>query len=101
MHIRGAYAAADVHARMERVPRREQIGFAVFSTWTVIGLFLDGWAHRHDKPETFFSPYHGILYSGVAAGVLWSLYESRRIGTPIFSGSRLTSLGLALTPRPC
>jgi hypothetical protein len=80
--------------------RREELAFAVFSTWTVIGLFLDGWSHRVNKPEEFFTPYHAVLYSGVAAGVLWSMYESnrqRRAGEPIDlpAGSRLTGLGLA------
>ena len=29
------------------------------------GLYLDGWAHIHNAGvETFFSPWHGVLYSG-------------------------------------
>jgi hypothetical protein len=51
--------------------RRDDIAAAVFSTWVVIGLFLDGWAHRADKPETFFTPWHAVLYSGFVAGMLW------------------------------
>lgn len=41
--------------------------------WMVVGLFLDGWAHRNQKPETFFSPWHGVLYSGFAVSAVWLL----------------------------
>lgn len=44
----------------------------VFGLWTIVGLFLDGWAHSHQKPESFFSPWHGVLYSGFAAAALWA-----------------------------
>ncbi len=41
--------------------------------WMVTGLFLDGWAHRNQKPETFFSPWHAVLYSGFIASAVWML----------------------------
>jgi hypothetical protein len=44
----------------------------------IIGLFLDGWAHGVSKPETFFSPWHGILYSGFVGAVVWFLWDARR-----------------------
>ena len=44
----------------------------ILGLWTIIGLFLDGWAHSHQKPESFFSPWHGVLYSGFAAAGLWA-----------------------------
>lgn len=53
------------------MPRRDQVAVAVFGTWMIIGLFIDGWAHENDKPETFFSPWHGVLYSGFAAAILF------------------------------
>ncbi|HRQ41603.1 MAG TPA: hypothetical protein PLD25_27095 [Chloroflexota bacterium] len=29
------------------------------------GIFLDGWAHHHvAELESFFTPWHGVLYSG-------------------------------------
>jgi hypothetical protein len=32
------------------------------------GLFLDGWAHTHGRvDETFFTPWHAVLYSGFFA----------------------------------
>jgi hypothetical protein len=51
--------------------RRDDVAAAVFSTWVVIGLFLDGWAHRADKPETFFTPWHAVLYSGFVSASIW------------------------------
>lgn len=58
--------------------RRDELAFAVFSMWTIGGLFLDGWAHRQGKPETFFTPWHGLLYSGFAAGMAWTVYDRAR-----------------------
>ena len=32
------------------------------------GLFLDGWAHTHGRVDaTFFTPWHGVLYSAFLA----------------------------------
>ncbi len=37
-------------------------------TWFVAGFYLDGWAHNHiPQVETFFTPWHGVLYSGYLA----------------------------------
>ncbi len=58
--------------------RRDEIAVAFFGTWMIIGLFLDGWAHQADKPETFFSPWHGVLYSGFAAAQLFYAREGWR-----------------------
>ena len=52
--------------------RHEEILGMVFGLWTIIGLFLDGWAHSHQAPESFFSPWHGVLYSGFVAAGLWA-----------------------------
>lgn len=40
----------------------------LLSVWFAIGLYFDGWAHNHGRvDDTFFTPYHAILYSGYAA----------------------------------
>jgi len=40
----------------------------VLSTWLMAGGYLDAWAHRHlARLETFFTPWHGVLYSGMFA----------------------------------
>ena len=44
------------------------------SLWFLAGQFLDGWAHNNlaSSLETFFTPWHGVLYAGffAVAGVL-------------------------------
>src|SRR5215470_5721441 len=35
--------------------------------WMMLGAFLDAWAHQHLRIDTFFNPWHGVLYSGMAA----------------------------------
>jgi hypothetical protein len=48
-------------------PRRDLI-VALATLWLTGGLYLDGWAHSHvPELETFFTPWHGVLYSGYAA----------------------------------
>jgi hypothetical protein len=38
------------------------------SIWWMVGLFVDGWAHSNlTRLETFFTPWHALLYSGFAA----------------------------------
>jgi hypothetical protein len=43
---------------------------AFFSTWFVIGVCLDGWAHTHRLPDSFFTPWHAVIYSGVLGAAL-------------------------------
>lgn len=46
---------------------------SLISAWIVIGAYLDGWAHTNlrDRIESFFTPWHAILYSGLAAFFGW------------------------------
>ena len=40
----------------------------LLTLWGIVGLFLDGWAHTNlPRLETFFTPWHGVLYSGYVA----------------------------------
>jgi hypothetical protein len=50
-------------------------------TWILVGLFLDGWFHIHRPDgESFFTPWHAILYSGVLAAVVVHVVDQRRAG---------------------
>jgi hypothetical protein len=42
---------------------------ALISLWILGGTFLDGWYHNtfQEGIETFFTPWHGLLYSSLAA----------------------------------
>lgn len=83
--------------------KRDHALSMVFGVWMVIGLFVDGWAHDNNKPETFFTPWHGLLYSGFAAAAAASLAvvrRSRRPGVPLAAalpvghGTTLVALGV-------
>ena len=93
--------AATIHAAIDQplgTSRRDHLATAIFGTWMIAGLFLDGWAHTHDKPETFFSPWHGVLYSGFGAGMSFAVVDHwrrrRRAGT--VGVDSLTLLGVGL-----
>jgi len=48
------------------------------SLWLFAGLYLDGWAHNNipDQIDSFFTPWHAVLYSGyaVSAAILGVIY---------------------------
>jgi hypothetical protein len=58
--------------------------FLVPCTWLMVGVSLDGWAHNHiPSLETFFTPWHGVLYSGylaIAVFLLVTLVRNHRKG---------------------
>ncbi len=60
--------------------------FMLSSCWLIGGLYLDGWAHLHfPELETFFTPWHGVLYSGFlvnAIGLLTALIGLHVQGRP-------------------
>ncbi|GIW11299.1 MAG: hypothetical protein KatS3mg061_2356 [Dehalococcoidia bacterium] len=82
----------------------ENLGLALLGLWTVVGLFLDGWAHENLAGlETFFTPWHGVLYSGLVAMAGWTaaIVQRRwqagwRGGLAIPPGYQLGVAGLAL-----
>jgi hypothetical protein len=44
---------------------------AILSLWLVLGMMLDGWAHNSlDTIETFFTPWHAVLYSGLGVNAI-------------------------------
>ena len=62
--------------------RRDRVAGAAFGFWMIVGLFLDGWAHDNNKPESFFTPWHAVLYSGFAAAAVAALAIVRRHHRP-------------------
>ncbi len=52
---------------------------ALLCTWLIAGVFLDAWAHN-TRPalESFFTPWHAVLYSGFLATGAWVLAVRRR-----------------------
>ncbi len=48
--------------------RRFEWIVVVLCTWLLGGAYLDAWAHRHLATlESFFTPWHAVLYSGMFA----------------------------------
>lgn len=81
---------------------KEQGAAVLFGLWMILGLFLDGWAHDNSKPETFFTPWHGVLYSGFlgagafALGIAVRSHDGRRpwrATLPAGHGLTLAALG--------
>jgi hypothetical protein len=50
--------------------------------WLTVGLFVDGYAHNHGAvDDTFFTPFHALLYSGLLAiGLFLGITQYRNIG---------------------
>jgi hypothetical protein len=72
--------------------------------WLLLAVFLDGWAHLNlPGLETFFTPWHAALYSGMAVTALWTawvIWSNRAPGQPLSeaipAGYRGTVVGVAL-----
>jgi hypothetical protein len=64
----------------------EDLGFVLLGGWLVAGAHLDGWAHANvPKLETFFTPWHAVLYSGFVAVAGWlvaMVWHRRTRGRP-------------------
>jgi hypothetical protein len=66
---------------------REDLVTALLATCTVGGLLSDAWAHTNiiNTIESFFTPWHGLLYGGFLATAIWTFWlglRSRRTGSP-------------------
>lgn len=78
-----------------RLSYRDDLLTVVFSTWLILGLFIDGWAHNNDKPETFFTPWHAMFYLGFLATSAWMLSRRRRAGgVPVGYGLGLVGVAV-------
>ncbi len=52
--------------------RRFDWRVTALAAWFMMGIFLDGWAHTHGRAdESFFTPWHAVLYSGHLAATAY------------------------------
>jgi hypothetical protein len=74
---------------------------AVLSGWVITGMVLDAWAHQNaSRLETFFTPWHAVLYSGFAAVAAWMISKAiaarrsrpLRAGVPVGYGLGLVGV---------
>lgn len=81
-------AAGEVDGRCERSVESTGLDWAVAATsaWLVLGLWLDARAHHELRDlESFFTPWHGVLYGGLLATLavlLVVLLRGRAAGRP-------------------
>lgn len=71
-----------------RLDPRGHLITVLLSAWLIAGLFLDAWAHGQNLTETFFTPWHALLYSGYLAVAIWMVRpvaRSVRAGQPPFA----------------
>ncbi|MGI9599287.1 MAG: hypothetical protein ACR2QK_24200 [Acidimicrobiales bacterium] len=88
----------------DRARRSEELVYLFFVLWTMIGLCLDGWAHRYQPElESFFTPWHAVFYTGFIGGSAWlaRMIITRRpdavsLRASIPDGYQLAVLGLGL-----
>ena len=80
-----------------RSSRRDDLVTVLAGTWLITGLFVDGWAHNNlSELETFFTPWHGLLYSGFAAcagWLAWQVIRHQERGYPL---ARAVPIGYGL-----
>ena len=85
---------------MPRTSWRDDMVTATLCGWVVAGMTLDAWAHQNlDRLETFFTPWHAVLYSGFAALLGWIVARvlatglRRGGGVPVGYGLGLAGAG--------
>jgi hypothetical protein len=71
-------AVAEAPSRRARLSWRVDAVTVLLSTWLLLGVVADAWAHNNLQLETFFTPWHALLYSGFAATAGWILATAAR-----------------------
>ncbi|MCZ8515050.1 hypothetical protein O9H85_22025 [Paenibacillus filicis] len=59
---------------MSPIKHREHLITMLFATWLILGVFVDGFHHNHGDVDSFWTPWHALLYSGFLASALWIFY---------------------------
>ncbi|MGY3567449.1 hypothetical protein [Sinomonas sp. RB5] len=98
-----ALAGPPASARRSTTAAEDTVSL-VAGLWLLTGTYVDGWAHNNlAHLETFFTPWHAVLYSGFAANAVWIgslVWRRHRRGTrwadalPVGYGG--AALGVAL-----
>src|SRR2546428_6390745 len=71
-------------------------------TWLMSGAYLDAWAHRHlARLETFFTPWHAVLYSGMFAVLAFLAITALRNRAREAGANQALPAGYALSLAGC
>ncbi|WP_457972358.1 hypothetical protein [Arthrobacter sp. D1-17] len=87
-----------------RTGRFRDLITGLLGLWLLLAVFIDGWAHLNVPGlETFFTPWHAALYSGMLATAAWTavvIWRYRTPGQPLVQGAppgyRGTAAGVLL-----
>jgi hypothetical protein len=74
-----------IHGEKVKLSAGHHLVTMLLGLWLIVGVFIDGWAHGHldSTLETFFTPWHAILYSGYIASaswLVWLIYRNHKRG---------------------
>src|SRR5439155_18910523 len=62
----------------DAVSKYFDVTVTALAAWLLCGLFADGWAHNHLHVESFFTPWHAVLYSGYLANAVFYITTAIR-----------------------
>jgi hypothetical protein len=108
--VRANWLTADVAEARELIRDRGPIPptrqfewtVVVLCTWLMAGAYLDSWAHRHlASLETFFTPWHAVLYSGMFAILAFLAITALRNRDRGYSLAQVLPAGYSLSLLGC
>lgn len=76
-NVEGRIRYSPIEATLPRTPvltlKQYNWGFTLAALLFNIGMWLDTWAHSHlpDELESFFTPWHAVLYTGATSMILF------------------------------
>ncbi|HET8569796.1 MAG TPA: hypothetical protein VFM93_12530 [Candidatus Limnocylindria bacterium] len=80
--------------------RQADIVFTFLAGLLMTGVYLDAWAHMRGLPDSFWTPWHGLLYSGLLACALFvaigRLLERGDVRPALGPGYELSAVGAAV-----
>src|SRR5689334_9215768 len=95
-------------ATAEQITRRGSFRvdriMVVLMAWLLVGAYLDSWAHAHlSGLESFFTPWHAVLYTGYFAlafflvlPLLYKLTHGYSISQSLPDGYMISLLGVGM-----
>jgi hypothetical protein len=81
----GSPGDGELSTRPVATPRFEWT-VILLGVWFLVGGYSDAWAHTHRRVESFFTPYHAIIYSAMVASLVVfgvTYRRNRRAGFPL------------------